>query len=153
MAAADQKLASTFEAERSCLKAYWVSGATRGLTWRKQQLFAVAKMLVEHAEEAAAALASDLGKPYPEAMLEIHNARLEAMHSAREVGGWMKPEFPHTHILVAPAHTEVRREPFGVALIVAPFNYPLNLAIAPLVGAICGGNCAVVKPSEMWNRA
>jgi aldehyde dehydrogenase (NAD+) len=51
-------------------------------------------------------------------------------------------------MLLAPSHTEVRREPFGVVLVMSPFNYPMNLGLVPLVGAIAAGNVVVLKPSE-----
>jgi aldehyde dehydrogenase (NAD+) len=50
---------------------------------------------------------------------------------------------------MAPGYSTIVYEPYGVALIIAPFNYPIGLTLAPLVGAICAGNCAVIKPSEL----
>lgn len=62
---------------------------------------------------------------------------------------WMKPEPRNTHLMFTPGHTEVRREPFGVVLVIAPFNYPFFLTIVPIVGALAAGNVVVLKPSEL----
>ena len=62
--------------------------------------------------------------------------------------GWMDPEPRLTHMMLTPGHTEVRRDPFGVVLVVAPFNYPMMLSLVPLVGAVAAGNVCVLKPSE-----
>ena len=61
---------------------------------------------------------------------------------------WMKPEAKSTHLLLTPGHTQLRREAFGVLLVIAPFNYPMNLGLVPLIGAIAAGNTVVLKPSE-----
>ena len=72
----------------------------------------------------------------------------EIRHAVSSLGRWMKPERRKPPFLAWPARAEVRREPFGVALIIGPWNYPLQLLLTPLVGAIAAGNTAVLKPSE-----
>ena len=61
---------------------------------------------------------------------------------------WMEPEMVKTPIHLQPAKSFIVREPYGSVLIIGPFNYPFQLVMEPLVGAIAGGNCAIVKPSE-----
>ena len=65
-------------------------------------------------------------------------------HVIKHLAGWMKPEKVATPLANFPASSTIRREPLGVVLIIAPWNYPLQLALGPLVGAIAAGNCVVV---------
>jgi len=100
--------------------------------------------------EACEALAADLGRSSTEAKSELQTTLAECDRQIQGLkSGWMDPEPRRTHLLLAPAHTEVRREPFGVALVIGPFNYPMNLVLSPLVGALAAGNVVVVKPSEL----
>ena len=66
----------------------------------------------------------------------------------KNLDNWMKPETVKTPFLLQPAKSFVVREPYGSVLIIGPFNYPFQLVMEPLIGAIAGGNCAIVKPSE-----
>jgi aldehyde dehydrogenase (NAD+) len=81
--------------------------------------------------------------------LEILPLTLETDHVMNNLKSWMRPTFTKLPALVAPSTCEILYEPLGVVLIIAPFNYPIYLALAPLLGAIAAGNCALLKPSEL----
>ena len=69
-------------------------------------------------------------------------------HMMKNVDKWMEPESVKTPVHLQPSKSFIVREPYGSVLIIGPFNYPFQLVMEPLVGAIVGGNCAIVKPSE-----
>ena len=125
-------------------------GLTRPEAWRRAQLEALRRMLVEHGEAFERALLEDLGKPGTEAQLtEIGFLVSEIDHALGHLTAWMKPARVAVPAALQPASARVVREPLGVALIIAPWNYPLMLALSPLIGALAAGNAAVVKPSEL----
>src|SRR5581483_11828506 len=74
-------------------------------------------------------------------------------HARRNLNRWMRPERVSPPLVVLPARARVHREPVGVVLVIGPWNYPVQLVLAPLVGAIAAGNCAVLKPSEVAPHA
>src|SRR5690606_24861093 len=93
---------------------------------------------------------ADLGKSRFEGwMAEIALSIEEIDHTRKHLREWMKPEKVATPMAMQPGTCRIEREPLGVALIIAPWNYPVQLALLPLVGAIAAGNCAIVKPSEV----
>lgn len=107
-------------------------------------------MLVAHGPEFEAALLSDLGKSGTESQLtEIGFVIGEIDHALAHLRRWMRPRRVRVPLALQPASARIDPEPLGVALIIAPWNYPLMLALSPLVGAIAAGNAAVVKPSEL----
>lgn len=125
-------------------------GVTRAQSWRRSQLGAIRRMLFERAGDFEAALAADLGKSGTEAQLtEIGFVAGEVDHALAHLSSWMRHRRVAAPLAVQPASARVVPEPLGVALIIAPWNYPLMLALSPLVGAIAAGNAAVVKPSEL----
>ena len=79
---------------------------------------------------------------------EIGHVRAELALVKDQLPRWAKPERVHTPFVTRPGSSRIHREPLGLVLIIAPWNYPFRLAVAPLIGAIAAGNCAVVKPSE-----
>src|SRR5699024_2979854 len=98
----------------------------------------------------ARALAEDLGKSRTaSALTEIGVVIPEVAHVSTHLRRWLRPERLSLGAMPAPASGELRREPLGTALIIAPWNYPVNLTLGPLIAAIAGGNTAVVKPSEV----
>lgn len=125
-------------------------GLTRPEAWRVAQLRGLRRLLTEHAADFEAALASDLGKSGTEAQLaEIGFVVGEIDDALGQLAAWMKPRRVATPLAIQPASARIVPEPLGVVLIIAPWNYPLMLALSPLVGALAAGNAAVVKPSEL----
>jgi aldehyde dehydrogenase (NAD+) len=125
-------------------------GITRPETWRRGQLEALRRMLQERASDFEAALAADLGKSGTEAQLtEIGFVIGEVDHALAHLSTWMRPRRVTAPPAIQPASARIVPEPLGVALIIAPWNYPLMLALSPLVGAIAAGDAAIVKPSEL----
>jgi len=132
------------------LRETFESGITRPLPWRREQLLALRRMLVEHAPEFDLALNEDLGKPPAEARLtETGFLVSEIDHTLRHLKRWLAPRRAGVPLILQPASARVLLEPLGVVLVIAPWNYPLQLALAPLVGALAAGNAALLKPSEL----
>jgi len=126
------------------------SGKTRPIEWRLAQLGEVERMMREHEADFAEALRLDLGKCLFEAVLtEMSFVESEAKYARRNLAEWMRPQRVRTPMMVQPGRSYIQPEPKGVVLIIAPWNYPLSMVMAPLVGAIAAGNCAVMKPSEI----
>jgi aldehyde dehydrogenase (NAD+) len=125
------------------------SGATRPLAWRLAQLGRLRRMLIERRSEFAQALGSDLGKHATEAQLtEIGFVTTEAAHLEKNLKGWLRPRPVRVPLSVQPAKAWTEMTPLGVVLVLSPWNYPLQLLLAPLAGALAAGNTVVLKPSE-----
>ncbi|HUT49579.1 MAG TPA: aldehyde dehydrogenase family protein [Alphaproteobacteria bacterium] len=132
------------------LRASFAAGRTRPAAWRRGQLAALEAMLDDHEGDFATALKADLGKSATEAYVtEIEFLRGEARRARRHLARWMRPRRVPTPLFALPGRSRLVTEPLGVALIIAPWNYPLMLALSPLIGAIAAGNCAVLKSSEI----
>jgi aldehyde dehydrogenase (NAD+) len=132
------------------LRRSFASGRTRPLAWRRAQLKALRRMITDNERDITAALANDLGSPKLEAYASAVAYLISAVDEAiKLLPRWMRPEKVKTTLLAQPGKSHVHKEPFGVVLIIAPWNYPFTLAIDPLVGALAAGNCCVLKPSEV----
>jgi aldehyde dehydrogenase (NAD+) len=132
------------------LRRTFASGRTRSRAWRLDQLARLDRMLAEKQPELLAALEADLGKSSFEGWLaEVAIVRKDIAFTRKHLGTWMRPERVKTPSALFPAASRVLREPLGVVLIIAPWNYPLQLAAMPLTAALAAGNCAVIKPSEL----
>jgi len=128
---------------------YFGTHVTKTYEWRRQQLDRLHAMLHENEAAFVAALQSDLRKPvYEAAASEVFLCATEVQRSASLLKGWMQPEYVSTPLALAPASSYVIREPYGVVLLIGPFNYPVQLIVLPLIAALSAGNCVVVKPSE-----
>ena len=133
----------------AALRAHFDSGGTRPFAARRNALVALKEALRAHEEELLAAMHSDMRKPRFEAYLgDIGLVHTEIDHALEHLNTWMRAERPSTPLSLQIATSEVRPEPLGVVLIIAPWNYPVLLVLSPLVGALAAGNCAVVKPSN-----
>src|ERR1700677_3928678 len=131
-------------------RAYFQSGATRSLEWRKSQLRALRSMMKDHAEDFYAALWADLRRNRIEAdWVDVKYMTSEIDHVLGQLRHWMKPLPVTAPLVLAPSHGQVRFEPLGVGLVIGAWNYPLMLTLSPLVAAIAAGNAAVIKPSEV----
>ncbi|WP_026292758.1 aldehyde dehydrogenase family protein [Rubritalea marina] len=141
----DQSARELVEAQR----AYYRSGATRSYAARMAALKSLERSLMAHREEVLAALDTDLGKPPVEAYLAEYFFILSELRLVmKSLKKWMKPKRVSNPVYFFPTRTEERRDPFGVVGIFVPWNYPLQLALSPLVTAIAAGNCAVLKAAE-----
>lgn len=131
------------------IRSYFNSGATRTYSFRKEQLLKLKRSLLQHEKEIYDALFADLKKSPEETWVtELGLVITEINAALKHLSEWMKPEKVRTNLVNLPSSSEIRKEPLGVVLIIAPWNYPFQLLILPLVGAIAAGNCVVLKPSE-----
>jgi aldehyde dehydrogenase (NAD+) len=132
------------------LRASFRTGRTKPVAWRTDQLEALRTLLTENAGTFVKALHSDIGKSEAEAQrTEIGFLVREIDHTVEHLDSWLAPEDAPLPAALLPAQGRVVREPLGVVLVIGPWNYPLHLVIAPLIGALAAGNCAVLKPSEL----
>lgn len=130
-------------------RAFFDAGKTRSVAFRLERLRALQSALEAHEAELLEALHADLRKSPTEAYVtELAYLHAEIRHALRHLKSWMKPQRRSTPPLTWPSRAWTQPEPLGVALILGPWNYPVQLLLTPLVGAIAAGNCAVLKPSE-----
>lgn len=132
------------------LRRYYDSGATKSYEFRKEQLKKLKAAVLQYENEIYEALYSDLKKCKEETYAaEIGLLLAEINVALKNLRRWMAPQRAATDLVNLPSQSKIYKDPLGVVLIISPWNYPLQLALIPLVGAIAGGNCAVVKPSEL----
>ena len=132
------------------LRTSFDSGKTRPEEWRRAQLERLKALVEENEDAIAEALHADLGKSGFEArMTETGTVLAEIGHTQSHLKAWMQPKKISTPLSNQPGHSRIVYEPLGVVLIMAPWNYPVNLVLTPLIGAIAAGNCAAIKPSEV----
>lgn len=142
--------ATGYTSQLNALRQYFDSGHTRPYEFRKKQLQQLRQAILDHEKELYEALYKDLHKnPEESWVTELGMVIAEINTSIRNLRRWMKPERVATNLLNFPSGSRVLKEPLGVVLIIAPWNYPFQLLINPLVGAIAAGNCVVLKPSEI----
>jgi len=126
------------------------SGRTKPIAWRVRQLKSLRSMLTEHEAEFERALTSDLGKNSTESQLvEIGFVIGEIDFALKHLRRWLRPRPVGVPGSVMPARASIVREPLGVVLVIAPWNYPVQLLLTPLVGALAAGNAVALKPSEL----
>ena len=132
------------------LRSNFDTGSTKPLACRLSQLDALEHFLTEREGDIVEALRKDLGKPETEALLsEVRMIVGEVRLTRKKLRSWMKPERVRTPLVAMPGRSYIYREPLGLVLIIAPWNYPFQTAVLPLVGALAAGNCVVLKPSEI----
>ncbi|HVV35302.1 MAG TPA: aldehyde dehydrogenase family protein, partial [Acidimicrobiales bacterium] len=132
------------------LRTTFNAGVTRPLAWRHAQLSQMEKMLVENEDEFVAALQADVGKPSIEGWLtDLAFTRSEIKLLNRKLDKWTADEKVRLPMTVQPATGRIVREPLGVALVIAPWNYPIQLLLIPMASAIAAGCAVVGKPSEL----
>ncbi|MDR9418484.1 aldehyde dehydrogenase [Gracilimonas sp.] len=129
---------------------YFKSGATKSVEFRIHQLVTLKKLLKEHEQEFMEAVYADFKKPE----LETYATELGILHdeisyTIKKLRKWAKPQRVSGSLINFPSSNYIVKEPYGSVLIIAPWNYPVQLALLPLVGAIAAGNTAVIKPSEI----
>jgi aldehyde dehydrogenase (NAD+) len=133
------------------LRATFRTGRTKSVEWRTGQLRRLRAMLTENGADLAAALHADLGKSATEAYrTEIDFTIREIDHTLDHLDEWLRPEpAPVPAHLGGDATAWTQYDPLGVVLVIAPWNYPAQLLLAPMVGALASGNAVVAKPSEL----
>jgi len=133
------------------LRATFRTGRTKPVAWRTDQLSRLRALLTENGADLAAALHADLGKSATEAYrTEIDFIVREIDHTLDHLADWLRPESaPVPAHLGDDASAWTRYDPLGVVLVIAPWNYPAHLLLAPVVGALAAGNAVVAKPSEL----
>lgn len=132
------------------LNSTFKSGRTKPIAWRREALQALRQVIVESKSEIFAALKSDLNKCAFESWLAEYQFVLsEIDESLHSLSDWMAPKSVNTNLLNLPGSSSLVSDPLGTVLIIAPWNYPFQLAIAPLVGALAAGNTVLLKPSEI----
>ena len=129
-------------------KAYFYSGATLALPFRKQMLRKLASAMHQYEKALSDALWQDLHKSYEEAYLtELSIVYGEIRNHLRHMRRWARPEHKCSPLAIMPATSKIIKQPLGNTLIIAPWNYPVQLLLNPLVGAISSGCTAMLKPS------
>ena len=129
-------------------RAFFATGTTRDIDWRRSQLRQFQEGLRKWEKPLCDALWKDLHKSYEEAyMTEIGLVYGEIREAKRKVGRWARRRCRPTPMTVLPSSSHIVREPLGCTLIVSPWNYPVQLLLNPLVGAIAAGCTAILKPS------
>ncbi|MEM9799771.1 MAG: aldehyde dehydrogenase family protein [Planctomycetota bacterium] len=130
-------------------RAYVRERSRPGLAERRADLQKLMRAIEERADTLLEALAADLGKCAIEAYTsEVGFVLRDIRHALSHLGGWMKPRGARTPLITRPGRASCRPEPLGVVLIIGPWNYPLQLLVSPLTGAIAAGNAVCLKPSE-----
>jgi aldehyde dehydrogenase (NAD+) len=131
-------------------RAVFAAGTTRPLAWRRATLERIRDLIEQRESRLLDALAADLGKPRFEAWTtELGFTISEINHVLAHLASWMKPDKVPTPIMFKPGSSSVVPEPLGVACVIAPWNYPVQLLLMPMVSAIAAGNAVVAKPSEI----
>ncbi|MBE6011763.1 MAG: aldehyde dehydrogenase [Lachnospiraceae bacterium] len=130
-------------------KRFFEKGITKNISFRLKQLKKLESVFRSYETKFMHALYQDLGKGKFEAYTtEIGFIYKSIRHMIKNLQQWSKPEKVKTPVYLMPSKSYIIKEPYGTVLIIGPFNYPLQLIMEPLIGAIAAGNCAVIKPSE-----
>lgn len=128
---------------------FFDQGATLNVSFRRKQLRKLYKAIDAQERLILEALHKDFSKSHFESYItEIGFVKSELRESIANLRKWTRPEKVKGTVIAYPSTSYIYKEPLGVALIISPWNYPFQLAIAPLIAAIAAGNCAIIKPSE-----
>jgi aldehyde dehydrogenase (NAD+) len=132
------------------LRETFATGRTRSLDWRRQQLQAMEKLMVDNEPAIADALERDLGrKPFEAWLADIAPTAGEAKDAAKNVRKWMRRRHQLLELSQLPGRGWIEYEPYGTVLIIGAWNFPFVLTLGPAIGAIAAGNTVVLKPSEV----
>jgi aldehyde dehydrogenase (NAD+) len=131
------------------LRAFFAAGKTRNIEFRIDQLKKLKDGIRRYEPEIIASLYNDFHKPpFESYATEIGILYTEIDHVIRHIQSWSRSRRVATPIIHFLSKSRIYSEPYGVVLIISPWNYPFQLTIAPLIGAIAAGNCVLIKPSE-----
>lgn len=127
---------------------YFLGGATLEPSERKESLLRLQKAILAREKEIAEALHADLRKsPFESYMSETGMVLDELRYIAKHLEKWAKPKRVPTPLSQFPSRSFICKEPYGVTLVMSPWNYPFLLSLDPLIGSIAAGNCVILKPS------
>ncbi|MBY0424279.1 MAG: aldehyde dehydrogenase [Cytophagales bacterium] len=128
----------------------WVNaGETRSYEFRLKQLIALKQAVEAHELDIYQALFTDLHKSKEDSWVTENGLFMaEIKNAIRQLKSWMNPQSVSTNWINLPSSSHIVSEPLGVVLIIGPWNYPFQLVMIPLIGAIAAGNCVMVKSSE-----
>lgn len=130
-------------------RAFFATGATKTYEFRMQQLKKLQAVVIKNEQQIFEALYADLKKSPEECWITENGFFLaELKHAIQKLGKWMKPARVGTNLANLPSRSFIMPEPLGVVLIISPWNYPFQLLLTPLIGAMAAGNCVVLKASE-----
>ena len=128
---------------------FFGTGKTRDLDFRIGQLRVLEKLVSQNEDAICDGLKGDMNKSKFEAYVgELGILMNEITYAAGHLRSWAKPQRVRTPLIHFPATSRIHSEPLGVVLIIGPWNYPVQLLLTPLVGAMAAGNCAILKPSR-----
>lgn len=131
-------------------KEFFLTGKTKNIQYRKAQLGILRDLIIENEKAIYNALNEDFRKPQFETYLSENGYMvMEINQFIKKLKKWARPRRLPSNLLNFPSSSFLMHEPYGVSLIIAPWNYPFQLAMGPLVGAMAAGNCAILKPSEL----
>lgn len=131
------------------LHLFFKTGHTKDILFRHHQLAALKQAIINEEKILLSALEQDLGKPPFESYIsELYIILQELNYALSELHSWSRPIKVPTPFIHFPIRSMLHPEPRGVVLIIGAWNYPLQLMLVPLIGAIAAGNCALLKPSE-----
>ena len=135
------------------LKEFFNTNRTKDLNFRLKQLKSLKQTIKHYEPEIFQALKEDLRKSNFEIVTTELGLIFQELDCAiKNLKKWAKTERVSTPVYLKPSNGYILKEPYGVVLIITPFNYPFQLSFVPLIGAIAAGNCAVVKPSKRTPR-
>ena len=127
---------------------FFVTGQTRDIRFRRQQLQRLQQAMIARRRSILDAVIADLGRSELEANFEMASLT-EVNYAIKQLKSWTKPKKVSVSLAQFPASARVYPEPLGIVLILGPWNYPFQLMLTPLVGAIAAGTCAIPKPSAV----
>ncbi len=139
------RISDLMEAQRQ----FFATGKTKDIGFRIEQLQRLKQAVIDNKERVAEALYKDLKKPELEAYLLEIGVKKEIDYALKHIKSWVKPKTVARPLDQFPSAARIYSDPLGVVLIVSPWNYPFQLTISPLIGAIAAGNCVILKPSEI----
>ncbi|MGO0576945.1 aldehyde dehydrogenase family protein [Ornithinimicrobium panacihumi] len=142
-----------YAARVATLRRTVTDGVTRDLGWRRAQLRALRALVVDHEEELTEAVRADVGKPALEVRVtELSQVVQEIDDLLAHLEEWTAARTVPLPAMLLPGSAEIQLQPKGVVLVIAPWNYPVQLLLNPLAGALAAGNTVLVKPSELTPR-
>lgn len=131
-------------------KIYFLTGETKSLAFRKKMLLNLKSELIKNEQNIIDALYADFKKPVFESVLSETGLVLSELDlTIKKLNSWAKPKKVFPSFLNFPSTDTIYYEPYGTVLVIAPWNYPYQLSILPVIGAIAAGNTVVLKPSEL----